>query len=160
MPKDICSQTSCLSVSVIADDLHGHTKSHESKITTQPSENCLSKSATFHSPDYEVATHDDNVRSVDPSSFSSISVLTHLKVVSAMKGSCEKQGVAPPVKLRVKWAPDVYDPVPRKHMSSRHNRKRNSMEKQKKNKLSQEAIKKTWWNIFQDVNWSMLILWN
>ncbi|CAI9289650.1 unnamed protein product [Lactuca saligna] len=35
-----------------------------------------------------------------------------LKPVSAMKGSREKRGVDPPKKLSVKWAPDVYDPVP------------------------------------------------
>lgn len=35
-----------------------------------------------------------------------------LKPVSAMKGSREKRGVSPPNKLTVKWAPDVYDPIP------------------------------------------------
>lgn len=35
-----------------------------------------------------------------------------LKRISAMKGSREKHGVGPPTKLTVKWAPDVYDPVP------------------------------------------------
>ena len=34
-----------------------------------------------------------------------------LKLVSAMKGSREKQGGSQ-VKLNVKWAPDVYDPIP------------------------------------------------
>lgn len=34
-----------------------------------------------------------------------------LKLVSAMKGSREKHGVSQG-KLNVKWAPDVYDPVP------------------------------------------------
>lgn len=34
-----------------------------------------------------------------------------LKLVSAMKGSREKQG-ASPRKLTVTWAPDVYDPIP------------------------------------------------
>lgn len=37
---------------------------------------------------------------------------TARKPVSAMKGSREKRGVTPPQKLTVKWAPDVYDPVP------------------------------------------------
>lgn len=35
-----------------------------------------------------------------------------LKPVSAMKGTREKHGADPPKKLSVKWAPDVYDPVP------------------------------------------------
>ncbi|KAI4300145.1 hypothetical protein L6164_033556 [Bauhinia variegata] len=38
-------------------------------------------------------------------------VPTPLKLVSAMKGSREKQGGSR-MKLTVKWAPDVYDPVP------------------------------------------------
>lgn len=33
-------------------------------------------------------------------------------LVSAMKGSREKQGKKPDKELHVKWAPDVYDPVP------------------------------------------------
>ncbi|CAH1441899.1 unnamed protein product [Lactuca virosa] len=37
---------------------------------------------------------------------------TARKPVSAKKGSLEKRGVTPPQKLTVKWAPDVYDPVP------------------------------------------------
>lgn len=34
-----------------------------------------------------------------------------MKLVSAMKGSREREG-GPPRKLTVKWAPDVYDPPP------------------------------------------------
>ncbi|KAK6146939.1 hypothetical protein DH2020_017851 [Rehmannia glutinosa] len=37
--------------------------------------------------------------------------LVPLKLVSALKGSREKQGT-PPKKLSVTWAPDVYDPIP------------------------------------------------
>lgn len=43
-----------------------------------------------------------------------------------MKGSRKKRGVVPEVKLRVKWAPDVYDPVPRKAKPLRRIRKKNS----------------------------------
>ncbi|KZV51783.1 hypothetical protein F511_11471 [Dorcoceras hygrometricum] len=39
------------------------------------------------------------------------SLPTPVKLVSAMKGNREKQGI-PNKKLSVKWAPDVYDPVP------------------------------------------------
>lgn len=104
--------------------------------TTRSPEKCLGKSATFPCPSQ---THDENVKSVDQSSFRSISLPTHLKAVSAMKGSREKRGVAPPVKLRVKWAPDVYDPIPTSvshvvtsNRSSRHSsNKKNSRNKQK-----------------------------
>ncbi|XP_052172055.1 uncharacterized protein LOC127787978 [Diospyros lotus] len=41
----------------------------------------------------------------------SISLPTPLKLVSAMKGSRERQGIQPK-KLTVSWAPDVYDPPP------------------------------------------------
>ncbi|KAK6140274.1 hypothetical protein DH2020_025970 [Rehmannia glutinosa] len=41
----------------------------------------------------------------------SISLPVPLKLVSALKGSREKQGT-PPKKLSVTWAPDVYDPIP------------------------------------------------
>ncbi|OMO97131.1 hypothetical protein COLO4_14855 [Corchorus olitorius] len=33
-------------------------------------------------------------------------------LVSALKGSREKHGLKPKVELTVKWAPDVYDPIP------------------------------------------------
>ncbi|CAI9273366.1 unnamed protein product [Lactuca saligna] len=105
--------------------------------TTQPPENSLSRSATFPCPD-SITLHDDKIKSLDQSGFRSISLPTHLKAVSAMKGSREKHGVAPPVKLRVKWAPDVYDPIPTSvshvvtsNRSSRHSSKKNSRNKQK-----------------------------
>ncbi|KAK9689924.1 hypothetical protein RND81_09G091300 [Saponaria officinalis] len=41
----------------------------------------------------------------------SVSVPTTQKLVSAMKGSREKEGI-PRKKLSVSWAPDVYDPPP------------------------------------------------
>ncbi|XWS55697.1 hypothetical protein CRYUN_Cryun09bG0023200 [Craigia yunnanensis] len=43
--------------------------------------------------------------------YCSISLSTPLKLVSALKGSREKQGLTPK-KLTVTWAPDVYDPPP------------------------------------------------
>ncbi|XP_024988155.1 uncharacterized protein LOC112522989 isoform X2 [Cynara cardunculus var. scolymus] len=107
--------------------------SHPSKIATQTPEEYLCKCATcpcscktLLSPPgvvaSEVSTYDDK---------------THLKPVSAMKGSREKRGAAPPVKLTVKWAPDVYDPIPTSvshvvtnNKSSRHSKK-NSKNKQK-----------------------------
>ncbi|KAF5940480.1 hypothetical protein HYC85_021647 [Camellia sinensis] len=50
--------------------------------------------------------------SVNPACPQSISLPTPSKLVSAMKGSPEKQGMTPLEKLTVRWAPDVYDPPP------------------------------------------------
>ncbi|MFS7990011.1 hypothetical protein Hanom_Chr11g01053781 [Helianthus anomalus] len=47
-------------------------------------------------------------KATDPSCSSSTSLPTTPKPVSAMKGS----RAGPPQKLTVKWAPEVYDPVP------------------------------------------------
>ncbi|KAI3721502.1 hypothetical protein L2E82_32515 [Cichorium intybus] len=122
-------------------------KSHQIKITTQAPEKCFSKSATFPCPD-AITKHDDNMKSVDQSGLRSISLPTHLKAVSAMKGSREKRGEVPPVKLRVKWASDVYDPIPTSvshvvtnNRSSRHNSKKNSRNKQKNGSKSSRGSK-------------------
>ncbi|XP_042478367.1 uncharacterized protein LOC122059567 [Macadamia integrifolia] len=55
----------------------------------------------------------------------SLSLPTPLKLVSAMKGSREKQG-APERKLTVTWAPDVYDPpaTSLSHTVKSHNHQR------------------------------------
>lgn len=122
-------------------------KSRQSKISTQATEDSFGKFATCSSSTKtlspedaitsEVSKQGDNVESLSPSKLCSTSMPTHLKPVSAMKGSREKWGVAPPVKLTVKWAPDVYDPIPTSvsHVvtssrSSRHSKK-NSRNKQK-----------------------------
>lgn len=82
-----------------------------------------------------ISPQNENAESVNSSYPRSISLPTTLKLVSAMKGSREKHGV-PPKKLSVKWAPDVYDPIPTavSHVVSnkpqRHNKK-NSKNKQK-----------------------------
>ncbi|XP_076931238.1 uncharacterized protein LOC143596329 isoform X2 [Bidens hawaiensis] len=86
----------------------------------------------------ELSAHSDNIKSSDPSGFSSISMPARLKPASAMKGSREKRGATPPVKLTVKWAPGVYDPIPtsvshvvtNNRSSSKHSRK-SSKNKQK-----------------------------
>lgn len=110
--------------------------SHPSKIATQktPEEYPHKRATSPLSPPgaiTKVSTNDDNVKSLGQSG------PTHLKPVSAMKGSREKRGAAPPVKLTVKWAPDVYDPIPTSvshvvtsNKSSRHSKK-NSKNKQK-----------------------------
>lgn len=96
------------------------------------SKKCLVKSATFPnftkcaSPDVSIhqrkkqGMSDVTAEPVVPNgdansaqlSMHSISSLSPKKLVSAMKGSREKQGKIPHKKLHVKWAPDVYDPVP------------------------------------------------
>ncbi|GJS64941.1 hypothetical protein Tco_0679505 [Tanacetum coccineum] len=71
----------------------------------------------------------------------------HLKPIFSMKGSREKRGAAPAVKLTVKWAPYVYDPIPTSvshvginNRSSRHSKK-NSRNKQKSRKKSSRGSK-------------------
>ncbi|KAG8484002.1 hypothetical protein CXB51_023490 [Gossypium anomalum] len=95
----------------------------EQRQKSKPPSKCLAKSASFPSAvstpdddDDEIVTamqrmfSEDSVQS--PLTYSrSISLPTPLKLVSALKGSREKQGL-PPKKLTVKWAPDVYDPPP------------------------------------------------
>ncbi|XP_076931237.1 uncharacterized protein LOC143596329 isoform X1 [Bidens hawaiensis] len=115
-------------------------------ILTQSPKTCLSQHAsasgkTVSHQDViisELSAHSDNIKSSDPSGFSSISMPARLKPASAMKGSREKRGATPPVKLTVKWAPGVYDPIPtsvshvvtNNRSSSKHSRK-SSKNKQK-----------------------------
>lgn len=58
---------------------------------------------------------------------------TPLKLVSAMKGSREKQGGSQ-LKLTVKWAPDVYDPVPTLLSHTVKNRKQHKSRNKKNDK--------------------------
>ncbi|XP_076955183.1 uncharacterized protein LOC143629892 [Bidens hawaiensis] len=129
-----------------------------SKTMIQAPEKCLSKHATFPSSGKtfshqdsvtsELSTHGDNIKPNDPSAFRSVSLPARLNPVSAMKGSRDKRGVAPPVKLTVKWAPDVYDPIPTSvsHVvtnskpSLKHS-KRNSKNKQKHGSKSSRGSK-------------------
>ncbi|KAM0045423.1 hypothetical protein Hdeb2414_s0009g00303691 [Helianthus debilis subsp. tardiflorus] len=66
----------------------------------------------------EVITHDDDDDDDDAKSINTPhcsraqSLPERLNPVSAMKGSREKRGLSPPKQLTVKWAPDVYDPLP------------------------------------------------
>ncbi|KAI3526473.1 hypothetical protein L1887_05727 [Cichorium endivia] len=77
----------------------------------------------------ELITHCSNVPSLPKP----------LKPVSAMKGSREKRGVGPPKKLTVKWAPDVYDPVPCSALDMvinrprKHGKKKETSSKEKNN---------------------------
>ncbi|XP_047977013.1 uncharacterized protein LOC125219161 isoform X1 [Salvia hispanica] len=71
-----------------------------------------------------------------------------LKLVSAMKGTREKQGM-PPKRLSVTWAPEVYDPVPtsvshlpsNKNLNYRSNSKKYGKYKQKSGSKSSRGSK-------------------
>ena len=82
--------------------------------------NSLKECSTFPYPDMEFPSSSSDDEEADTSltkPFSmqsphkSYSFYTPVKLVSAMKGSREKKGGSQ-MKLSVKWAPDVYDPVP------------------------------------------------
>ncbi|XVF55328.1 hypothetical protein PTKIN_Ptkin06aG0028300 [Pterospermum kingtungense] len=88
---------------------------------SKPPLKCLGKCASFPSGE---SKHEDNYIEIEtalPRIFSedsvqspysrSVSLPTPLKLVSALKGSREKQGLSPK-NLTVTWAPDVYDPLP------------------------------------------------
>ncbi|KAL7095663.1 hypothetical protein ACP275_10G038500 [Erythranthe tilingii] len=66
-----------------------------------------------------------------------------LPILSAMKGSREKQGTTPTKKLSVTWAPDVYDPVPTSvsHFPSNKNQRRKSGKYKQKGKSSRGSSK-------------------
>ncbi|XP_074290041.1 uncharacterized protein LOC141616794 [Silene latifolia] len=71
--------------------------------STSISSECLHKCAAFSVPSCSEGT--------EHAVSQSLSMPTDRKLVSAMKGSREKEGV-PKKKLSVTWAPDVYDPPP------------------------------------------------
>ncbi|KAF7818523.1 BRI1-KD interacting protein [Senna tora] len=100
---------------------------------TKLDEKCLKKCATLAYPDMippsyaegEISLTESLSDNSKPQSYSSLP--THLKLVSAMKGGREKQGLR--MKLNVKWAPDVYDPIPtsvsHSVISNKHHKSRN-----------------------------------
>ncbi|KAJ0704645.1 hypothetical protein HanPI659440_Chr14g0564911 [Helianthus annuus] len=127
----------------------------QSKTMTQSPKKCPSKHASSSGKTVShqdaiisaLSTHDDSNKSNHPSGFCTVSMPTHSKPVSAMKGSREKRGATPPVKLTVKWAPDVYDPIPTSvshvvtnRSSSKHSKK-SSKNKQKNGSKSSRGSK-------------------
>ena len=70
---------------------------------------CFQKFATFPVTVGGEKTHDFQLENT--SLMHSSSLPTACKLISAMKGGREKEGI-PPKKLSVSWAPDVYDPPP------------------------------------------------
>lgn len=120
----------------------------KSKSGNSASEKCFSKCATFptlcgpkSSGDVflggegkqeeglndEVSEVNGSSQPVNQSYSRSMSLPTPSKLVSAMKGSREKQG-KPPQRLSVTWAPDVYDPIPTSvsHVPSNKNQRHRS----------------------------------
>ncbi|KAK7279445.1 hypothetical protein RJT34_24498 [Clitoria ternatea] len=82
--------------------------------STFPCPGMMLHSSCSQSSDEEVDTPSTELlskKSPDQNRSCSVSLSTPSKLVSAMKGSREKQGGSQ-VKFSVKWAPDVYDPAP------------------------------------------------
>ncbi|WMV44386.1 hypothetical protein MTR67_037771 [Solanum verrucosum] len=120
------------------------------------SKKCLIKSSEFpcsalSTPPAELVhgkeEQEADAKSTDLPYSRSISSPTALTLVSAIKGSREKQGKAPK-KLSVKWAPDVYDPiptavshVPNKVQRHRSDHRKNGKNKQKSNGKSSRGSK-------------------
>ncbi|KAL2509403.1 uncharacterized protein Fot_33050 [Forsythia ovata] len=110
-----------------------HNQSHGSKSNSLASEKHFSKCATFPAPaspgehaaeelldgkekqgsdiTAEVSAFNGDAKSANQSYSCCISLPTPMVLVSAMKGSREKQGISPK-KFSVTWAPEVYDPAP------------------------------------------------
>ncbi|PPR82702.1 hypothetical protein GOBAR_AA38016 [Gossypium barbadense] len=109
----------------------------EQRQKSKPPSKCLAKSASF--PSARMFS-EDSVQSLSTYS-RSISLPTPLKLVSALKGSREKQGL-PTKKLTVKWAPDVYDPPPTSVLHTvRSKKQQKSKKKNDKNKNGKKGQK-------------------
>ncbi|KAK9127135.1 hypothetical protein Syun_015932 [Stephania yunnanensis] len=98
----------------------------------------------------EMASHEQCFHTPgNPGCTRSTSLPTPLKLVSAMKGSREKQGISAK-KLTVTWAAEVYDPpctllshTVKNHSQQRHkSNKKNSKHKHKKKSLRSSNIEK------------------
>lgn len=98
---------------------------------------CLCKCATSSLTDCISSASMDNNDNPQEGAFQmpAISLPVARKLVSAMKGGREKEGLAPR-KLSVSWAPDVYDPPPSSvsHLPKRNNHSYRSSKKHSKGK--------------------------
>ncbi|KAK4730662.1 hypothetical protein R3W88_023650 [Solanum pinnatisectum] len=135
-----------------SEDMHAN----DTDTGSTDSEKCLIKSSEFpcsamSTPPAELVhgkkEQEADAKSTDLPYSCSISSPTALKLVSAIKGSREKQG-KPPKKLSVTWAPDVYDPiptavshVPNKVQRHRSDHRKNGKNKQKSNGKSSRGSK-------------------
>ncbi|WVZ95884.1 hypothetical protein U9M48_041592 [Paspalum notatum var. saurae] len=119
----------------------------------------LQKCATFppSAGEAQQPDHSDNGLKASPAYERSISLPATSKLISAMKGGREKNGMALPTENRhVKWAPDVYDPpvtsVCHSVNSSSYKRraKARKKEKNKQKKKHKGKSKKTNQNCIQN----------
>ncbi|CAN4116136.1 unnamed protein product [Withania somnifera] len=139
----------------LEEDGSEDTHATDTDIGSTDSGKCLIKSSEFPSsamstPPAELfhgKEQEADTKSTDLPNSRFISLPTALKLVSALKGSREKQG-KPPQKLSVTWAPDVYDPtptavshVPGKVQRHRSDHRKNGKNKQKSNGKSSRGSK-------------------
>ncbi|KAK7336975.1 hypothetical protein VNO77_17529 [Canavalia gladiata] len=120
------------------ENLCGGIKELETKLNMM----CLKKSATFPIPNMLLpsSSSDEGAdisvtseHSAQQTYSRSVSLPAPLKLISAMKGSREKHGESQ-MKLNVKWAPDVYDPVPTLISHTVRNKKQPKSRKKKTEK--------------------------
>jgi hypothetical protein len=129
-------------------------ESRQSHVTDLISKKILSKSSTFPSPNKisvsnrEVDAKESVNKAVDvnPKSATqpcqrSISMPTPSKIRSALKGGREKEGIQIIDNLTVKWAPDVYDPIPTavSHVVTPNKNQSRTNSKKNKNKHKRRA---------------------
>uniref|UniRef100_A0A5B6Z4K1 Uncharacterized protein n=1 Tax=Davidia involucrata TaxID=16924 RepID=A0A5B6Z4K1_DAVIN len=94
------------------DNVREETDKNKNKSVIVTSDMCLCKCATFPcSGETTSCAASTGGEDKDGEDEDELDEITPLKLVSAIKGSREKQGM-PPKKLTVTWAPDVYDPPP------------------------------------------------
>nr|CAB3459977.1 unnamed protein product [Digitaria exilis] len=103
----------------------------------------LQKCATFPTSSGEVQQADDGLKG-SPAYERSVSLPPTLKLISAMKGGREKNGLASPTENRhIKWAPDVYDPPVTSvcHTVGSSYKRRSKPRKKEKNKQKKQKGK-------------------
>ncbi|KAK7245248.1 hypothetical protein RIF29_40084 [Crotalaria pallida] len=115
---------------VANENLYGDLKQQE----TNPNKKCLTKSATFPVPEKMLPSSSSSDEESAHQTFSrSASLPTPSNIISAMKGSREKHmGIQ--MKLTVKWAPDVYDPIPTLMSHTVKNKKQQKSKKKRNEK--------------------------
>lgn len=113
---------------------------------SQPVKKCHDNSSSMAPSDEEDNEPETGLQLLFPEEFPHLNS-TRLPLVSAMKGSREKQGVSPR-KLTVSWAPDVYDPIPnslshsvksKQKKSSRKDRDKDNNHNKKNGKKGQKG---------------------
>ncbi|KAL9244447.1 hypothetical protein vseg_018222 [Gypsophila vaccaria] len=112
------------------EDENTSTNDLNTKGSTAVANKCLQKSATFPIPAGTEGNEPESKLEDSKGYSRSLSMPVVQKLVSAMKGTREKEGI-PSQKLSVKWASDVYDPLPTS--VSHFPKKRNHQQQYSKN---------------------------